>query len=84
MRASLACLACLTALSCGALAAPATQNDSLPTYYLRGYYKLDNQRPQWQTSDDAPWSQVKSNASWVDPRLVKYGYVPFTHDSNNF
>ena len=66
MRASLACLACLTAISSVALAAPASQDDSLPTYYLRGYYKLDNQRPQWQTSDAAPWSQVKSNTPWVD------------------
>ena len=84
MRAAVACLVCLTAMSSVALSAPPPQSDSLPTYYLRGYYKIDNQRPAWQTSDEAPWSQVKSNTEWVNPRLVKYGYIPFTHDSKNY
>ncbi len=71
--------ACLSVMSSVALAASST-----PVYYLRGYYKLDNQRPTWQDSDRAPWSQVKSDTPWVNPRLVKYGYVPFTHDAKNY
>ena len=82
MRAVVACCACLTAMASLAFAAP--QKDSTPTYYLRGYYKLDNQRPTWQDSDSSPWSEVKSKTPWVNERLVKWGYVPFTHDAKNY
>jgi hypothetical protein len=91
MRATVGSFACLAAMASVAFAAPeaapqsnSTPTDSTPTYYLRGYYKLDNQRPVWQDSDSLPWSQVKTNAPWVNRRLVKWGYVPFTHDSRNY
>ena len=82
MRVAAACVACLTAMASLAFAAP--QKGSTPTYYLRGYYKLDNQRPTWQDSDSSPWSEVKSKTPWVNERLVKWGYVPFTHDAKNY
>jgi len=87
MRATLGCFACLAVMGSVAFASPEgnpTQSDSTPTYYLRGYYKLDDQLPTWQLSDSSPWSQVKRNAPWVNLRLVKWGYVPFTHDSKNY
>jgi len=90
MRVTVELLSCL-AMASVVFAAPATEPpgnskpaSSTPTYYLRGYYKVDSQRPVWQDSDDSPWQQVESNASWVDSRLVKSGYVPFTHDSKNY
>ena len=83
MRAAVASFACLTAMASLAFAAP-PQEGSIPTYYLRGYYRLDDQRPTWQDSDSSPWSEVKSNAPWVNRRLVNWGYVPFTHDSKNY
>ena len=82
MRVAMACVACLAAMASLAFAAP--QKGSTPTYYLRGYYKLDNQRPTWQDSDSSPWTEVKRNTPWVNQRLVKWGYVPFTHDSQNY
>jgi hypothetical protein len=88
---SLACLAAMAAMASVTLAAPeaapqgnSTPPDSTPTYYLRGYFKLDSQRPVWQASDSSPWSQVKTKTPWVDRRLVKWGYTPFTHDSKNY
>jgi hypothetical protein len=87
MRATVACFVCLAAMGSMAFATPQggpTPTHSTPTYYLRGYYKLDNQRPTWQDSDSSPWSQVKTSTPWVNPRLVKWGYVPFTHDSKNY
>jgi hypothetical protein len=87
MRATVGCFACLAAMGSVAFATPQgspTPTGSTPSYYLRGYYKLDNQRPTWQASDSSPWSQVKTNTPWVNPRLVKWGYVPFTHDSKNY
>ena len=91
MRAYVGSFACLAALGSVALAAPetapranATSTESPPTYYLRGYYTMDSQRPVWRESDNSPWLQVKANAPWVNPRLVKWGYVPFTHDSKNY
>ncbi len=83
-------LACLCCMSLMALAAPAAKPGgasparSLPTYYLRGYYRMDSQRPVWQDSDSAPWQQVSPDAAWVNQRLVKWGYVPFTHGSRNY
>jgi hypothetical protein len=87
MRATLGCFACLAMMGSVAFATPegnSTQTGSTPTYYLRGYYKIDNQRPTWQSSDSSPWSEVKRNAPWVNRQLVKWGYVPFTHDSKNY
>lgn len=55
----------------------------LPTYHLHGYYKLLNDFPTWQQSDDSPWQVVKDQP-WIKPRLVKWGYVPMTHDSQNY
>jgi hypothetical protein len=92
MRATMGCFACLAAMASVAFAAPetapqgnSTPADSMPTYYLRGYYKLDSQRPVWQASDSSPWSRVKTNEPWVNRRIVsKWGYFPFTHDSKNY
>jgi hypothetical protein len=91
MRVLLALLAYPIAMTSVAFAQPeaaphgnSTPADSTRTYYLRGYYKLDNQRPVWQASDSLPWSQAMASASWVNRRLVKWGYIPFTHDSNNY
>ena len=70
-----------------AFAAPesAPSGNSTPTYYLRGYYKIDSQSAVWQASDAAPWSQVKESEPWVNRRIVsKWGYMPFTHDSKNY
>ena len=91
MRVPVGCFACLAAMASVAFAAPeaapqgnSTPTDSTPTYFLRGYYKIDSQRPVWQDSDSSPWSQVKTNAPWVNRRVVKWGYVPFTHNSKNY
>jgi hypothetical protein len=87
MRATVGCFACLAAVGGVAFATPQgnpTPADSIPTYYLRGYYKIDNQSPAWQKSNSSPWTQVKRNTPWVNPRLVKWGYVPFAHDSANY
>ena len=91
MRATVGCFAGLAAMASVTFAAPgatpqgtSTPTDSTPTYYLRGYFKLDSQRPVWQASDSSPWSQVKTNTPWVNRRLVKWGYTPFTHDSKNY
>ncbi len=90
MRVTSESLACL-AMASVVFAAPATEPPgsskpagSTPTYYLRGYYKIDSQRPVWQDSNDSPWHQVETNTPWVDARLVKSGYLPFTHDSKNY
>lgn len=91
MRASVARFACLAALGSVAFAGPeaapqgkSAPTHSTPTYYLRGYYRIDSQRPVWQDSDSSPWSQVETNAQWVNQRIVKWGYVPFTHDTKNY
>lgn len=87
MRASVGCFACLAAMASVAFAAPesAPSGNSMPTYYLRGYYSIDSQTAVWRTSDAAPWSRVKENEPWVNRRIVsKWGYVPFTHDSKNY
>lgn len=66
-----------------ALAAPDSTETPPPSYHLHGYYKLIDQEGTWQRSSDSPWEVVKK-ASWIKPRLVKWGYVPITHDSQNF
>ena len=85
MRVAAGCFACLTAMAPLAFAASpsAGRGDSEPTYYLRGFYKLLDQRPTWQPSDDSPWQVVKDE-SWVNRRLVKWGYVPVMHDSQRY
>ena len=58
MRATVGFFTCLAAaMGSVVFAAPpgnATPTASTPSYYLRGYYKLDNQRPTWQVSDSSP------------------------------
>ena len=91
MRAIVGCFSCLAALTSVAFGSEGTapldssaSPHSLPTYYLRGYYNFDTELPVWQNSDEAPWSQVKTNEPWVNRRIVKWGYVPFTHDAKNY
>ncbi|HVN44759.1 MAG TPA: hypothetical protein VMT66_05855 [Steroidobacteraceae bacterium] len=86
------CFAVLAAITSVSFAAPesappgpaSTPTGSARTYYLRGYYRMDTERPVWQDSDSSPWSQVAANAPWVNARMIKWGYVPFTHDSKNY
>ena len=88
MRAIVGCFASLAALTSMALGAAPVNSPvaphALPTYYLRGYYNFEAELPVWQDSDAAPWSQVKTNEPWVNRRIVKWGYVPFTHDAKNY
>jgi hypothetical protein len=51
-----------------------------PSFWPHQAARLNN--TQIEMGD--PWSQVKTNTPWVNPRLVKWGYVPFTHDSKNY
>ena len=89
MRAIVGCVACLAAMT--SLASAASESTApaagaappLPTYYLHGYYKLLDNVPTWQQSDDSPWQVVKGEP-WIKPRLVKWGYVPVTHDSEPY
>ena len=87
MRATVGLLAGLAAMASFASAAPESTAPAgaapLPTYYLHGYYKLLDQVPTWQQSDDAPWQVVK-NEPWIKRRLVKWGYVPIIHDSQRY
>ena len=73
---------CLTALASVAFAAPES-TAPLPTYHLRGYYKLVDEKAIWQFSDNSPWQVVK-NEPWIDARVVNWGYVPLTHDSRHY
>jgi len=79
MRAVTGCLACLAATA--SLAFAASQPAPKPIH-LRGYYELD-WVPTWRFSDSSPWYVVK-NADWANSRLVKWGYVPVTHDSKRY
>ncbi len=80
MRITVGYLAGLAALASAAFAA--SQGDQSPIY-LRGYYKLYQQYSLWQYSDRTPWYVLRS-APWADERLVKWGYVPVTHDANDY
>jgi hypothetical protein len=73
----LASLAAVSALAAVPEAAP------LPAYHLHGYYKLLDNIPTWQQSSDSPWQVVKGEP-WINKRLVKWGYVPMTHDAQNY
>jgi hypothetical protein len=74
--------ACFAALASLAFALPKSDAPQ-PSYHLQGYYKLHQQVATWQVSNDSPWQVVKDE-SWIDPRLVKWGYVPVTHDSDHY
>jgi hypothetical protein len=80
MRARVGYLVGLAAIASVSWAA--AQSEQSPVY-LRGYYKLYDQYSVWQYSDHSPWYMLKS-APWADQRLVKWGFVPVTHDSQNY
>ena len=82
MRLIVGCFACLTALSSLAFAAPESAAP-LPAYHLHGYYQLHDDTGVWTQSDDSPWQVVRDEA-WIEPYLVKWGYVPMTHDSKHY
>lgn len=82
MRAAVGSFACLTALASFASAAPESAAHQ-PTYHLHGYYKLYGRMGMWHFSDDSPWQVVKDEP-WIDPRVVKWGYVPLTHNSEHY
>lgn len=82
MRAAVGSLACLAALVPLAFAAPETAPPP-PTYHLHGYYHLYNRMATWQFSDGSPWQVVKDDP-WIDPMVVKWGYVPMTHNSKHY
>jgi hypothetical protein len=73
------CLCGLASLACAA----AESTAPLPTYHLRGYYSIREENAVWQFSDNSPW-QVVANEPWIDPKLVKWGYVPLTHNSKHY
>jgi hypothetical protein len=81
MRAAIGCSACLAAIA-AAIAFAAPQTESTPIH-LQGFYELERVTPTWRPSDSSPWYLVK-NAEWVNPRLVKQGYVPVVHDSKQY
>src|SRR5262249_41064592 len=90
-RTTSGCFACLAAMTSVAFASPetapqanSTPTDSTPTYYLRGYYRIDSQRPVWQGSGSSPWFQVRTTAPWVTRRILMWGYVQLAHDSKNY
>jgi hypothetical protein len=72
-------LTALASLTCAALVSAAP----LRTYHLKGYYKLNEQEGIWQPSDNTPW-QVVSDQPWIDRMVVKWGYLPMVHDSQNY
>ena len=81
MRAAVGCSACLAAIA-ASIAFAAPQTESTPIH-LQGFYELERGTPTWQLSDSSPWYLIK-NAEWVNPRLVKQGYVPVVHDSKQY
>jgi len=50
---------------------------------MLSYYRLYDRYSVWLFSDPAPW-YIVNDAPWADPRLVKWGYVPVTHEAQNF
>jgi len=82
MRTLVGTFTCLAALA--SFAAAASENtEPLPAYHLRGVYAIRDQAATWQFSDNSPWQVVKDEP-WIDSRLVKWGYVPFTHDNKHY
>ena len=82
MRTVVGTLLCLSGFASLACAAPESTKP-LPTYHLHGYYSIREENAVWQYSDNSPW-QVVANEPWIDPKIVKWGYVPLTHDSKNY
>jgi hypothetical protein len=80
MRAAAGFFAALAAMASMSLAAPPSDRSPI---YLRGYYRIYDQYSIWKYSDSIPWYVVKG-APWADSRLVKWGYVPVTHDSKQY
>jgi hypothetical protein len=88
MRATLGSLLCFSTLASLACAAPASfavpASAALqPTYHLHGYYELHETNVMWQFSNNSPWQVVKDDP-WIDPKLVKWGYVPIVHGSDHY
>ena len=78
MRATARYLACLAAV----VSAGARPSESSPIY-LSGYYRVYPSYTAWQSGDGLPWYVVK-DAPWADARLVKWGYLPVTHNAQNY
>ena len=62
--------------------AESPQAAAIRSYRLQGYYELDK-NPVWKLSDSAPWV-IESDAPWANPRLLKWGYRPVTHDDKHY
>ena len=82
MRAVVGTFICLSGLASLAFAAPES-TAPLPTYHLHGYYSIREQNAVWEYSDNSPW-QVVANEPWIDPKVVKWGYVPLAHNSKHY
>jgi hypothetical protein len=71
-------------LGCIAALVSVTARPSEPApIYLRGYYRFYERNSVWQYSDGMPWYVLK-DAAWTDPRLIKWGYVPVSHDAQDY
>jgi len=81
MRAAVGYSVFLAAIT-ASIAFAAPQTESTPIH-LQGFYELERVTPTWRLSDSSPWYLIK-NAEWVNPRLVKQGYVPVVHDSKQY
>jgi len=82
MRAVTGTFICLSGLVSLAFAAPES-TAPLPAYHLHGYYSIREQNAVWEYSDKSSW-QVVANEPWIDPKVVKWGYVPLTHNSKHY
>lgn len=82
MRTVVGTLICLSGFATLAWAAPES-TAPLPTYHLHGYYSIREENAVWTFSDDSPWQVVKDEP-WIDPKVVKWGYVPLSHDSRHY
>jgi hypothetical protein len=78
MRAAVGCVACLTAMTSLSFAAP---HNSFSTPALSGNYPVG--AATWQIGDTSSWTEVKQ-APWINPQLVKAGFVPFVHESKHY
>jgi hypothetical protein len=66
-----------------ALVALTAQSSEPAPIYLSGYYRFYERNFVWQDGDGMPWYVLK-NAAWADPRLVNWGYVPVSHDAQDY
>lgn len=80
MRATAGFFSGLAAMASVSLAAAPSAQSPI---YLRGYYRLYDSHAIWRYGDRSPWYVLKS-APWADQRLLKWGYVPVTHDSQKY